>query len=186
MADMPIIISHKNAKAQGLPFYYTGEPCKHGHIEKRYTCNGTCVACNESQSLKWQGANPEKVAAMRRAKGAVYSANYYWRDPERQKNNTARYLAKHPDRRRQLEQRRRNAEGRFTAEDLSSIRTTQGDRCAYCKKRLKGGGHLDHIIPIKLGGSNWPKNLQWLCQPCNNRKSATDPVVYARKLGLLI
>jgi 5-methylcytosine-specific restriction protein A len=34
--------------------------------------------------------------------------------------------------------------------------------------------HLDHIRPLAAGGSNDPDNLQWLCQPCHNRKTKEE------------
>jgi hypothetical protein len=39
------IITHKEARQLGLPKYFTGKPCKHGHISERYTLGGTCVTC---------------------------------------------------------------------------------------------------------------------------------------------
>ena len=40
------------AKAQGAAYYFTGEPCKHGHIAPRKT-KGACVECLK---LEWQRA----------------------------------------------------------------------------------------------------------------------------------
>lgn len=37
--------SQKLAKAQGVRFYFTGRPCKRGHIEPRYASGGACVEC---------------------------------------------------------------------------------------------------------------------------------------------
>lgn len=34
---------------------------------------------------------------------------------------------------------------------------------------------VDHVIPVALGGSDEPANLQTLCAPCNSGKSATPP-----------
>ena len=41
------IISRKDAKAQGLMFYFTGKPCKHGHIDKRYVGDCNCFKCRQ-------------------------------------------------------------------------------------------------------------------------------------------
>jgi len=34
------------AKLKGIKFYFTGKPCKHGHIADRRTHNGECKVCN--------------------------------------------------------------------------------------------------------------------------------------------
>lgn len=61
------------------------------------------------------------------------------------------------------------AEGSWTLEDWSDILEQHGNQCAHC-----GAGDVplekDHIIPLTLGGSNWPENLQPLCRTCNARK----------------
>jgi 5-methylcytosine-specific restriction endonuclease McrA len=81
---------------------------------------------------------------------------------------------------------KRNAEGDHKGHDRQRLRQIQKNKCAYCKVNLGKGGELDHIIPLARGGSNWPSNLQWLCEPCNRSKGALDPVDYAQKRGLLL
>lgn len=39
------IITRKEAKAQGLKTYFTGNPCKRGHNSQRYTSSRGCVEC---------------------------------------------------------------------------------------------------------------------------------------------
>ena len=44
------MISAKAARAKGLKYYYTGKPCKHGHVSERYVgtgpkLNGGCMEC---------------------------------------------------------------------------------------------------------------------------------------------
>jgi hypothetical protein len=39
------IITRKMAAANGDRKYYTGVPCKSGHLAERYTKSGTCAAC---------------------------------------------------------------------------------------------------------------------------------------------
>lgn len=55
------IISRKEAMEKGLKYYFTGKPCKHGHIEKRHTKRKVCDGCDKyhnkaiSERLKQQG-----------------------------------------------------------------------------------------------------------------------------------
>ena len=71
------IITHKQAKALGLKRYFTGEPCKHGHIAERLTnCRGQCVECNRAQDRKRYAANPEKKLAKKRRRYAVNPEKY--------------------------------------------------------------------------------------------------------------
>jgi len=50
------LITRKEAKAKGLTHYFTGKPCKYGHIAKRFTSAGKCVDCaaNERHERKDQ------------------------------------------------------------------------------------------------------------------------------------
>jgi len=46
MANSSIaIIPRKTAISEGLPRYFTGKPCKHGHIAERKLSNGECIGC---------------------------------------------------------------------------------------------------------------------------------------------
>jgi 5-methylcytosine-specific restriction endonuclease McrA len=46
-----------------------------------------------------------------------------------------------------------------------------GARCTHCGSTTEL--QFDHVIPVALGGSDDPANLQILCGPCNRRKSAS-------------
>lgn len=41
------VISRKSAKSLGLSRYFTGNPCKHGHIAERLVKNCGCVECEK-------------------------------------------------------------------------------------------------------------------------------------------
>lgn len=43
---MTTIITRKEAKCQALPYYFTGRPCKHGHVSKRLVGSGVCYDCS--------------------------------------------------------------------------------------------------------------------------------------------
>lgn len=75
--------------------------------------------------------------------------------------------------------RRIAAEGTHTAEDVRNIFNSQNGRCAVCfipltkaSQRSRHAYHVDHVIPLSRGGSNWPSNLQLLCAKDNISKKA--------------
>ena len=51
------IVSKKEAAEKGLISYYTGKPCKHGHLSERYVNGGGCISC-----LKEKNKSPEYKA----------------------------------------------------------------------------------------------------------------------------
>lgn len=77
--------------------------------------------------------------------------------------------------------------GRLSAGIVPSLMVKQRGMCPYCKSSLKSvKTHLDHIVPLKLGGPNTDDNVQLLCQPCNQAKHAKHPVEFANELGMLL
>lgn len=103
------IITRAEAKAAGLPRFFTGKPCKHGHLSQRTTANGGCIACNmltsaalyktetpEARAVRnarlkaWKDANRGQV----RAEGRAYSKAHReqsnaWKAANREKINAA-------------------------------------------------------------------------------------------------
>lgn len=97
------------------------------------------------------------------------------------------YRAANPDKVREYSQRRAGRKiGRLPRGTLPRIREAQKDRCAICRKAVKGAGHFDHIIPLAKGGLHEGRNIQLLCATCNVRKNARDPIDYMRSLGRLL
>jgi len=54
------IITRQEAMAKGLPHYFTGKPCKHGHIDKRHTKRKVCATCDVELTNKARQAAKEK------------------------------------------------------------------------------------------------------------------------------
>jgi hypothetical protein len=40
-----VVIGRREAADTGRTFFYTGKPCKHGHMSPRYVTNAGCVTC---------------------------------------------------------------------------------------------------------------------------------------------
>ena len=71
---MPEIITRKEAKAAGLSRYYTGVPCRHGHLAERRTSDALCVECERHKARRVHQARFQRELAARQShqsKGAT-------------------------------------------------------------------------------------------------------------------
>ena len=48
-----------------------------------------------------------------------------------------------------------------TEKSVKQLRKKQSNQCIYCKKSLDNSYHMDHIVPLKLGGPSTLSNLQY-------------------------
>lgn len=62
----------------------------------------------------------------------------------------------------------------------------QDGKCPCCHKPLGKDYHIDHIIPIALGGSNSDDNVQLMRKRCNLEKNKKHPVDYMQSKGFLL
>lgn len=77
--------------------------------------------------------------------------------------------------RKSIKQRRRarlrSAPGSFTGEEWFALCKLYDFTCLSCMKRI---GYValtaDHVVPLSVGGDNWLRNIQPLCQSCNSSK----------------
>ncbi len=152
-----------------------------------------------SYQKEWKEKNRDRYAAQRaeyaaraevrlrrsmlaRARREANLEEFRARQRETDQKNAAAKLARVRNRRAM----KRSANGTHSAADIATLREAQKDRCGYCRTRLRGKGHVDHIKAISRGGSNDRSNLQLLCAPCNVAKGAKDAIDFAQSKGLLL
>jgi HNH endonuclease len=71
----------------------------------------------------------------------------------------------------------------LTRADLRQfVESRARQRCEYCRmhQSLQGASfHVEHIVPLSLGGTDDVDNLAWACPGCNlkksNRVTSVDP-----------
>ena len=54
-------ISRRQAKESGLKKYYTGKPCKKGHVCERFVSVGICVECNTLNARARRLTHPDQI-----------------------------------------------------------------------------------------------------------------------------
>jgi 5-methylcytosine-specific restriction endonuclease McrA len=182
--------TRKEAKALGLPYYFTGEPCKHGHLAPRKT-KGACLACLQAEWKASQERRADyfreynKSDAGKQAKEEYYARNRTQVIARAQSRPTAdkqaykkAYKQENPDLYKTLTSFRRR---RFrdatppwlTHRQKSEIR--QLYQIAITMSKTTGERYVvDHIIPLQgesVCGLHVPWNLRVITQEENLVKS---------------
>lgn len=66
-------------------------------------------------------------------------------------------------------------EGTITVGLFTLLLREQGGNCPGCLNPLQSNTHMDHYLPLKLGGKHEDSNIQLLCAACNLKKNAKHP-----------
>lgn len=122
---------------------------------------------DRDKNRRWRKRNPEKLSSMGKKFRKLY--------PEKVREAARRWRHKYPEKSTAVTARRRAsrlaAEGTYTGDEWIKVKLRYGNRCLRCLRpesivKLTA----DHVMPLTRGGSNWPSNLQPLCQSCNSIK----------------
>jgi 5-methylcytosine-specific restriction endonuclease McrA len=94
------------------------------------------------------------------------------------------YFKKNPEIRVNAKAKRRTRVGtyRLPYGTIPALYKSQNGLCACCRKELNGKYHVDHIMPLALGGRNIPENLQLLLPRCNLKKGKSHPDIWKSKI----
>jgi 5-methylcytosine-specific restriction endonuclease McrA len=182
--------TREEAKKTGSKYYFTGQPCKHGHIAARKT-KGACVEClkvewakgnetraeyfreyNKREDVKdrkndWYQENRETVIAAASTRPAHILRGYRnaWKE-----NNKTQVLADNKVRRRK---HREATPPWLTRKQKSEIR--QLYQIAITMTQTTGEQYVvDHIVPLRsheVCGLHVPWNLRVITQEENLKKS---------------
>jgi hypothetical protein len=172
--------TRREAIALGLTRYFTGKPCKNGHVSERATSGG-CILCRRDIKNRYiktpEGATKRKEYKKRyKASPSGKAAERRRRDRQKETESGRAALR----RRNQKKMRRRYALGLDKKSTWYNRTPKWADGKAIeefiAAKPL--GYHLDHIIPIRgdtVSGLHVLENLQYL--PAEKNRSKSNSVI---------
>lgn len=140
----------------------------------------------------WKARNAEQPFAKSgpenpRWKGGKEASNRRRIESGKRAEETRRYRMENPHKVREFTVRRWGRKfGRLPRGTIPRLGGYQRWKCAICRTGIKRKYHVDHIVPLALGGEHKPENIQLLCPTCNVRKSAKHPVDYMQERGFLL
>lgn len=141
---------------------------------------------NYEQTIERQRAYYQKNKELLNSKKRLYRQE----NKEHVKNIEREWREINKDKVREMKRRykhkRRSAEGSLTMGIADRLYAIQKGKCVCCGVSIKDGYHMDHIMPLALGGTNTDNNIQLLSPSCNNKKSAKHPIDYMQSKGFLL
>lgn len=201
------IISRNEAIALGLKKFFTGQPCKRGHIAERLACPGMdCIQCRDERAKEWAKRNPDRRHAIRtkwrkanpekayqsnvrycnkhRAKINALSKAAYAADPQKHLKYTKDWADAHP---LELQVHRYNNRARrngwtgqmLTHEYYRNMLDQQQGKCAYCNEAKKLT--FEHVQALAREGTHDPGNCVLACFPCNIEKGLDPLAVFLER-----
>lgn len=141
-----------------------------------------CIVCDKVNVALYALNNKEKRKAT--------STHWYAKNAARVKQVGLAYRKANPDRVKATKKRyneNKIARGKLSPYLYVKLFKLQKGMCACCGKLLDGvGDHMDHKMPLALGGTNTDDNIQLLHQRCNNQKSSKHPIDFMQSMGFLL
>lgn len=161
------IIYRNAAMNAGLEWYFTGRPCKHGHVAERKTKNGSCRECMQSISQNWYSKNKDKMKlsrAMRRDTINKRLRFNYKESPEKQIEWSRSWRSTNPAKSNATRARRRSVKIKATPSwaNMNDILYFY-EKAALATEANGILHHVDHIVPLQ-GKSVCGLHVAWNLQ----------------------
>ena len=165
----------------------------------------TCPTCKSAQNKVYKAAHPEETKASRKKwkkgwnkrnpeKLVAQKARSRKRNPSARRARQARWNARNPEKVRAVKRvaqqnrraRKKQNGGRLSTGLVKRLLVLQKGKCTCCALPLGKDFHLDHKMPLALGGANDDSNIQLLRRECNIKKAAKHPINFMQERGFLL
>ena len=127
-----------------------------------------------ARARTWRKSNPEHIRVRNRA--------WYEANAEHVRAKARAWNEANPERKRDIVSRRR-ARKATAVPQRWRLSECPDHLCYWCGTELTHDNtHLDHIMPLSLGGPHTPDNTANTCAPCNLTKNNKHPLVWIAQL----
>jgi len=129
--------------------------------------NRVCKQCVKEYAAEWYKKNSE----------ASKSRNKKW-----YKTDIGKIFLKN----KRHSRRTKTKQGDVTTTQLLHLEQN-AKVCYWCNVSIKNKVvHIDHYVPLSVGGEHTISNLVVSCSKCNLKKHAKDPIKFANSIGRLL
>ena len=175
--DVEVNFKKDRTKSDG--FYSSCKNCNHKDWEDNYP---KIAEKHREKSKRYAENNIDKVRA--------YRKRHYQENAIERRQKTREWCKSNPEQtklnKKAYKQRRRailaQVENTLTRDDIKRQYDNQNGRCYYCKKKVGLNYHVDHVLPLALGGDNTSENIVIACPFCNVSKGYKTIQEFAFKL----
>ena len=190
------VMARAEARTQGFLWYFTGQPCRRGHIAKRNVSNCECRGCVNVRAKRYREEDPERVRGKERRrywknvqkkrrqmnasrqrhleKRRAEDRTRYHANPEPRKKQATAWARNHRVERNEIVARSRARRRKATPPWLTDDQRCQIKAFYELAASMPTPHHVDHIVPLRgrtVCGLDVPWNLQVIPADDNRRKS---------------
>ena len=159
--------SLSEAQRLGEKFYFTGKPCKEGHLEPRYTSSAECVICRRAKSTARHNEKRDEILEQGRIRGKekYHGDEKYrlkileWQKQYREKNrelrreSQRRYVENNKEKVKvgaiKYYYKRKKAVNAYSSDELTEFAFSEARELCNLRKEVTGfDWEVDHVVPL--------------------------------------
>lgn len=188
----------ENHRAQARKWYAANRERAKANAAAYRSANPESPEKMRARSAAWHATNRDKVKVRQlawrtenRDRNVANAARWYAANRDRARANATKWQAANPEACRKYHHtrraRKRESGGTLSKGLATRLFNLQRGKCACgCGEHLGTDYHLDHRMPLALGGANADWNIQLLRPRCNLSKGAKHPVEFMQSRGFLL
>ena len=159
--------SLSEAQRLGEKFYFTGKPCKEGHLEPRYTSSAECVICRRAKSMVRHNEKRDEILEQMKIRGKEkyhgdekyklkileWQKQYREENRELRRESQRRYVENNKEKVKvgaiKYYYKRKKAVNTYSSDELTEFAFSEARELCNLRKEATGfNWEVDHVVPL--------------------------------------